>query len=46
MPAGVQNAQCPEPVSMARYVNDEVVMGDDFQGPLDATGPPEVNSLG
>jgi len=33
MPAGVQNAQYLEPAAMARYVNDEVVMDYDFQGP-------------
>ena len=42
MPAGTQNAQYLEPAAMARYVDDEVVMDYDFQGPWDATGPDKL----
>ncbi len=44
MPAGTQNAQYLEPAAMARYVDDEVVMDYDFQGPWDATGPANFDS--
>ncbi len=44
MPAGTQNAKYLEPAAMARYVNDEVVMDYDFQGPWDATGPTNFES--
>jgi chitinase len=44
MPAGRQNAQYLEPAAMARYVNDEVVMDYDFQGPWDSKGPTNFES--
>jgi len=44
MPAGTQNAQYLDPAAMARYVNDEVIMDYDFQGPWDPTGPTNFDS--
>jgi chitinase len=44
VPAGVQNAQYLYPAAMARYVNDEVVMDYDFQGPWDPRGPTNFES--
>jgi chitinase len=44
MPAGLQNAQYLEPAAMARYVNDEVIMDYDFQGPWEAHGPTNFES--
>jgi chitinase len=44
MPAGTQNAVDEDPAGLARYVNDEVVMDYDFQGPWDPTGPTNFDS--
>lgn len=44
MPAGAQNAQYLQPAAMARFVNYEVIMDYDFQGPWDSTGPTNFES--
>ncbi|MGH9106157.1 MAG: glycoside hydrolase family 18 protein [Acidimicrobiales bacterium] len=44
MPAGTQNAVNEDPAGLARYVNDEVVMDYDFQGPWEPTGPTNFDS--
>lgn len=44
MPAGPQNAQFLDPAAMSRFVNNEVVMDYDFQGPWDPTGPTNFES--
>ncbi len=44
MPAGQQNARYLLPAQMSRFVNYEVVMDYDFQGPWDATGPTNFES--
>jgi len=44
MPAGLQNAVDEDPAGLSPYVNDEVVMDYDFQGPWDPTGPTNFDS--
>ncbi|HET9060232.1 MAG TPA: glycosyl hydrolase family 18 protein [Acidimicrobiales bacterium] len=44
MPAGLQNAVNEQPAALARYVDYEVIMDYDFQGPWDATGPTNFDS--
>jgi chitinase len=44
LPAGMQNAVNEDPAGLSHYVNDEVIMDYDFQGPWDATGPTNFDS--
>ena len=44
LPAGTQNAVDEDPAGLSRWVNDEVVMDYDFQGPWDSTGPTNFES--
>ena len=44
MPAGTQNAVNENPAALAPYVNDEVIMDYDFQGPWAPIGPTNFDS--